>query len=364
MGINDPVAIAGQIDPNINNNAPINQPRRVNPNDFIAPTNRNIPKPGDNLTLAGQSVQEWGVSQSSSRQIELPNQPSTPTQNTKIVPQNTRTLTLAKQFEEVKQRFANVETKPPISEVIKTKPGKEGKVEGTLVVDSDGKVDYFKFVDRSVSSDLKEETKNYFRKYIKENRNNIRKNGTAKVYAFTLDFKSDAVNTVEFSKPEDKLVDRLRSSKEDDVQINQKPSKKEPENISRSSVPIKVNPQPSPSAVVVPTVTSTAPVKPKPQVEIRTKKPVPTSGNSDNAPLEVRLRNTQEVPPVPSLPKPQARVNIKEPAPQATSKPSIVIRLRNGKDESESEDNSKKSGSTNKLLQQLRKIQERRENSN
>ncbi len=360
MGINNnPVAI----NPGINNNTAVNQPRGINPNDFIAPTNGNIPKPGDSLSLAGQSVQQWGVPQSGSQKIELPIQPPASTQNTKIAPQNTTTLALAKQFEEVKQRFDNVENKPPISEVIKTKPGKEGKVEGTLVVDSDGKVDYFKFVDRKVSSNLKKATRNYFRRYIKQNRNNIRKNGTAKVYAFTLDFKSDAVKTVEFSKPEEKLVDRLRSSKKGSVQINQKPSKKKPGNISRSSVPIKIDPQPSRSTVVVPTVTS-APVKPKPQVEIRTKKPAVTSLNSDKAPVEVRLRNTPKVPPVPSLPKPQARVNIKEPAPQGTSKSSVVIRLRSGKEESESENNSKKSGSAKTLIQKLRKIQEQRENSN
>ncbi len=63
------------------------------------------------------------------------------------------------------------------------------------------------------------------------------------------------------------------------------------------------------------------------------------------------------------MPKPQARVNVKEPAPQATSKPSLSSRLRNLKEESE--DNSKKTSDDSKeLIQRLRKIQERRENSN
>ena len=353
------VAINPLINPAINNSA-VNQPRRVRPEDFIAPTNRNIPKPGDKLTLAGQNVQQWGQS-SGSRKIVLPEQPSgnantiTAPQNSNISPNNSSKLVLAKQFSEVEQRFDNVETKPPISEVIKTKPGKEGKVEGTIVVDSRGQVDYFKYVDRSVGSKLDKETKNYFRKYIKENRDSIRKNGTAKVYAFALDFKSDAVNTVEFSKPEDKLVDRLRDAKDEPVQ-------KKPENISRSSAPVKIDVQPSPGAVVVPT--QTAPAKIKPQVQIRTKKPASASQNNDKPPLEVRLRNSQEMPKVPSIPKPQARVNVKEPAPQATSKPSLSSRLRNLKEESETEDDSKKTSDSKKLIQRLRKIQERRENSN
>lgn len=353
------VAINPLINPGINRNA-VNQPRRVSPEDFIAPTNRNIPKPGDKLTLAGQNLQQWGQQSSGSRRIVLPEQPSgngstiTAPQNSKISPPNSTTLALAKQFDEVKQRFENVETKPPISEVIKTKPGKEGKVEGTIVVDSRGKVDYFKYVDRSVGSKLDKETRNYFRNYIKKNSDSIRKNGTAKVYAFALDFKSDAVNTVEFSKPQDKLVDRLRDAKDE-------PAQKKPENLSRSSAPVKIDVKPSPGAVVVPT--QTAPANIKPQVQIRTKKPASGSQNNDKRPVEVRLRNSQEMPKVPSMPKPQARVNVKEPAAQATSKPSLSSRLRNLKEESE--DNSKKtSGDSKELIQRLRKIQERRENSN
>ncbi len=348
------VAINPLINPGVNNGA-VNQPRRVRPEDFIAPTNRNIPKPGDKLTFAGQNVQQWGQNSSASRRIVLPNQPSgnasttTAPQNSQLSPKNPSKLVLAKQFSEVKQRFDNVETKPPISEVIKTKPGKEGKVEGTIVVGSRGKVDYFEYVDRSVGSKLDNETRNYFRKYIKENRDSIRKNGTPKAYAFALDFKSDVGNTVEFSKPQDKLVDRLRDAKKDE------PAQKKPENLSRSSAPVKIDVQPSPGAVVVPTQSS-APAKIKPQVEIRTKKPESASENNDKLPVEVRLRNSEEMPKVPSKPKPQARVNVKEPAPQATSKPSLSSRLRNLKEESE--DDSKK------LIERLRKIQERRENSN
>ncbi|MGB6296951.1 MAG: hypothetical protein WBF90_12305 [Rivularia sp. (in: cyanobacteria)] len=342
------------------NNGGVNKPRRVRNEDFVAPINRNIPKPGDDLTLAGQKLQRFGQQSSGNTRIARVNQPSgnittnTAVQNSNISPKNS-TLALAQQFNEVKQRFDNVETKPPISEVIKAKPGKEGKVEGTIVVDSRGKVDYFKYVDRSVGSKLDKETRNYFRKYIKENRDSIRKNGTAKVYAFTLDFKSDAGNTVEFSKPQqENLADRLRDAKD-------QPTQKKPENISRSSAPVKINVPPSPGAVVVPT--QTAPVKIKPQVQIRTKKPASAPQNNDKKPLEVRLRNSQEMPKVPSIPKPQARVNVKEPAPQATSKPSIANRLRNVKKESEG-DSKNTSDSTNKLLQRLRKIQENRENSN
>ncbi len=351
LGIGNSVAIGNRV--------PVNLPRVVNPKDFVAPTSRNIPKPGDKLTFAGQSLQQWGNQSSGNRRIELPNQqPSNG--NIITAPQNTSTLTLAKQFEEVRGRYSNLETKEPISDVVRSKKGQEGKTEGTLVIDADGKADYLKFVDRSVSSDLKKATRDYFRNYFKENP--IRKNGKAKVYAFTLDFKPNVVNSVEFSKPQETLVDRLRSAKKDEVQINQKPSGKKPENLSRSSAPIKIDAQPARNAVVVPTVTSTAPVKPKPQVQIRTK---PTSGNNAKPPLEVRLRNSQEVPPVPSIPsipKPQARVNVKEPAPQATSKPSLANRLRNGKDESE--DDSKETNASKKLIQRLRKIQDRREKNN
>ncbi|MGD1910133.1 MAG: energy transducer TonB [Rivularia sp. (in: cyanobacteria)] len=356
MGTNNRLAV----NPSVNNTVPVNQPRRANPKDFVASTERNVPQPGDKLTLAGQSVQQWGQQAALRRKIELPNQPQ-PAQNTKIAPPNTGKLVLAKQLEEVRGRYPNSEIKQPISEVIKTKPGKEGKVEGTLVIDSDGKADYLKFVDRSVPSSLKKETRNYFRKYFKKNP--IRKNGRSKVYTFSLNFKPNTVKTVEFSKPEQKLVDRLRSSKDGQTPANQKPSKKKPENVSRSSAPVKINAQPSSDAVVVPSATS-APVKLKPQIQIRTNKPAPTSANNEKPAAEVLLNN-QEVPKVPSKPKPQARVNIKEPATQATSKPSIVTRLRNGKEDSVSEENSKKSpGYNKKLIQQLRKIKQERESSN
>ena len=352
------VAVNPQISPNAGNSVPVNQPRRISPEEFIAPTNRNIPKPGDKLTFAGQNVRQWGSQPSGSRRVVLPNQPAgnvntvPAVQNGNASPKNPTKLALARQLSEVEQRFENVEAKPPISEVIKTKPGKEGKVEGTIVVDSRGKVDYFKYVDRSVGSKLDKETRNYFRKYIKENRDTIRKNGTAKVYAFALDFKSDAPKAVEFSKPEDgKVVDRLRDAKD-------KPSQQKPENLSRSSTPIKIDARPSRGPVVVPTSDSSAPVKIKQPVQLRTNKPDSTSSGG-----EVRLRNTQEVPKVPSKPKPQARVNVNEPSPQATSKPSLSSRLRNVKKDSESEDN-KKTSESKKLIQRLRKIQERRENSN
>ncbi|MBF2017750.1 MAG: hypothetical protein IGS23_21650 [Rivularia sp. T60_A2020_040] len=365
---NDMAAI-NQINPDMNLNGAVTQPRAANDKDFIAPVNRSIPQPGDNLTLAGQSLQQWGQ-QSGPKRIELPNQPSTAAestnqntnQNTNISPQDTRTVTLAKQFEEVRQRYPNSEIKQPISEVIKTKPGKEGKIEGTLVIDAEGKADYLKFVDRSVASELQKETRNYFRNYFKENP--IRRNGKAKVYAFTLDFKSDVndtARTVEFSQPQDKLVDRLRSSKQGEVQVNQNPS--QAENISRSSVPVKVDAQPNRSAVVVPTVTP-APVTSKPQVESRTNKPASASENKDKPALEVRLRNSQQVPNVPAKTTPQARVNIKEPAPQATSKPSLANRLVNAKDDSVSEENSPKaSNSARKLIQRLREFKEQRSDS-
>lgn len=353
------VAVNPLINPNAGNSVPVSQPRRVSPEEFSARTDINPPKPSDPLTFAGQNVSQWGSQSSVRRPIELPNQPSgnvntvPATRNGNVAPQTPTKLALSRQLSEVEQRFKNVEAKPPISEVIKTKPGKEGKVEGTIVVDSRGKVDYFKYVDRSVGSKLDEETRDYFRDYIKNNRDAIRKNGTAKVYAFALDFQSDAVNTVEFSRPEgnkDKLVDRLRDAKDE-------PSGKKPENLSRSSTPVKIKTQPSRNPVVVPTVDSSAPVKIKQPVQLRTTKPSATSSG------EVKLRNIPEVPKGPSKPKPQARVNVKEPAPQATSKPSLSSRLRNIKKDSESEDNQKTSDSK-KLIQRLRKIQERRENSN
>ncbi|NJS15831.1 MAG: hypothetical protein HC787_00025 [Nostocaceae cyanobacterium CSU_2_110] len=166
---------------------------------------------------------------------------------------------------------------------------------------------------------------------------------------------------MEFSKPEGKLADRLRSPKDGEVQVNQNPS--QPENISRSSVPVKVDAQPNRSAVVVPGVTP-APVTSKPQAEIRTNKPASASENNDQTAVEVRLRNNQQVPSVPVKPTPQARVNIKEPAPQATSKPSLANRLVNGKDDSVSEENSPKaSNSAKKLIQRLREVKEQRSDS-
>ncbi len=363
MGLdsNNSVAINPQINPDFSNRVPVNQPRRVSPEEFIAPTNRSIPKPGDNLTLAGQSFQQWG-NQPSGRKINLPNQPlnngntiKSP-QNSKIAPQNTTTLALAKQFEEVKGLYPNLETKEPISDVVKTKPGKEGKVEGTIVIDSDGKPDYLKYVDRTIPDGLKEATRNYFRNYSKKNP--IRKNGKAQVYAFTLDFKSKLDNGVEFSQPESKLSDRLRSTKDRETQPNKKP-----EDLSRNSAPVKIDVQPSPGTVVIPTEAS-APARVKPPLEIRTKKPASTSETNNKPAVELRLRNNQQLPNVPAKPKPQARVNVDQTLPQSSSKPSsLANRLKDGRNESEN-NSQKNAGSKNKLIQQLRKIQEQRENSN
>lgn len=343
------------------NGVPVNQPKVVNPQVFVAPTNRDIPKPSDKLTLAGQSVKQWGQQQSGPIKIKLPKQPEA-AQTTKSTPQNTRTLALAKQFEQVRVRYPNSEIKQPISDVIKIKPGKEGKAEGTLVIDSNGIADYLQFVDSKTPSKLKKETRNYFRKYFKKNP--IRKNGRAKVYAFTLDFKSNVSNSAELSKPQKKIVDRLLSTKDKETQLNQKPSNQKSEGISRSSTPVKINVQPNRGTVVVPSVTS-APVKVKPQIQIRTPKPAPSSQNNGKPAVKLPIRNNQEVPQVPAKPKPQARINIKQPTEQGVSKPSISTRLRNSREDSVSGNNSKKaSNSRKKLIEQLRKVKEERESSN
>ncbi len=150
----------------------------------IAPT----PQVGDKLALADTSLPPWQQQQS----IPTPSGSESPSGTSTISKSPTtqqllaKTTTFSEQFQKVRQQYPNIETKQPISETINTQKPQTGKIEGGLVVDSEGKVETIDFLDNSVSSELKTAAREFFRDYFQKNP--VQANGRPKYYPFSLSF--------------------------------------------------------------------------------------------------------------------------------------------------------------------------------
>ncbi|SRR5579883_185312 len=135
----------------------------------------------NNLTLAGASSLRSQL-QSNGGISELSSNPK--------VPAKARPTTFGEEFLQVKQQYPNIETKLPISGTIAIKAGQEGRVDGALVVDNQGRVERVNFLDNSISSDQKTAAREYLREYLQNNP--AQTNGKPKYYPFTLAFKANS----------------------------------------------------------------------------------------------------------------------------------------------------------------------------
>ncbi len=168
------------------------------------------PQVGDNLALAGGT-------------IPSPSAPSLPQFMPKTVASTGQQLisskpsSFAEQFSQVKQQYHNIQTQQPISKTLTANPGQQGDVDGGLIVGGDGEVQSIKFLDNSVSPDLKRSAMEYLREYRQNNQ--VLANGKPKYYPFSLSFRStnsierEAVKQPIISSSQQSLLQRLRSPK-------------------------------------------------------------------------------------------------------------------------------------------------------
>jgi hypothetical protein len=100
-----------------------------------------------------------------------------------------KTPTFGEQFSQIKKQYPNIETKLPIFGAINAKPGQQGRIDGALIVDAEGKVESVNFMNNSVSSDLQTSTREYFKEYFQNNP--VQRTGRPKYYPFSLSLRTD-----------------------------------------------------------------------------------------------------------------------------------------------------------------------------
>ncbi|MBH8572585.1 hypothetical protein I8752_06070 [Nostocaceae cyanobacterium CENA369] len=151
-----------------------------------------IPKAGDNLTLASESI-----SRQSGVTPKMPNLPTQATQQT-IVAQVNSYENLRKA---VQREYPHSQEKAVIRDTISTdKPGIEGTVLGYLVVDPEGKVLDIKFQDKSITPDLQLKAREYFNaKAPKGDKQTNR-------YPFSLRFQNNDNNSAEATQEQKPAV--------------------------------------------------------------------------------------------------------------------------------------------------------------
>ncbi len=300
------------------------------------------------LALSGPSLQQWQQQQSrlQTTGTQTPSKlPSQARQNPLIA----KTTTFGEQFLRVKKQYPNIETKQHISETINAKKGQEGRVEGGLVIDREGKVESINFLDSSVSSELKTSTREYFREYFQKNP--VQANGKPKYYPFSLAFSSNGSNVQPNSSNNLQAAPKLPplnvNNKTQQLQINRtQPSSNEdkdlierlksPQENSQSSQPVQELNNSKPASVTPATVKpvsnqiqrNTQPASVKPA----SVKPISTESQQNNQPASVTPAN----------------VKSEESKTQSTSRNKPVSFDESGK----------------QLIQKLRQSQEERESSN
>ena len=251
-----------------------------------------------------------------------------------------KTTTFGDQFNQVKQQYPNLETKVPIAETINTNAGREGKVEGGLVVDAEGKVESVNFLNNSVSSDLKTAAREHLREYFQNNPTQA--NGKPKYYPFSLSFRSNSIPEVLNHTSPSSLTNQKQASSELRqrlIQLRSSSMGTQPSQVSRSS--------------------SEAPVKPLSEHPVRNNLPVLVPADVKPLP-ELQARNNQVTSTPLATTKPlselQARNNQAAPVPQVATKPAPEPEVSSNQPSSSVE-------SGQKLLRRLRKLREQRQNS-
>jgi hypothetical protein len=318
-------------------------PKIATPNqDLVTPVGE-TPKAGENLTLAGANLPQW-QQESNSSIPELPSALKKPyTVSAATQELTNKTTALAEQFAKVKQQYPNIETKQPISLAI-DKAGLDRRVEVGLVVNPDGKkVESVEFLDNSISSDSKIAIREYLREYLEKNP--AQANGKPKYYTFSVSPNSLPKNDADNNS-----------------------SQTTPQVLPTS--PINQTSLPTPQATVKPLsglrITSKQPLlvpqfnKPQSSAQVRKNQTLPVLEPNQQQLSQVQSNNQ---------PSPLAQVNKQQllgtrirniqpsPTPEATAKPSFGPEIS-------SNQTSPTAKPSQKLLQQLRQLREKRETSN
>ncbi|MFQ4146773.1 hypothetical protein [Chlorogloeopsis sp. ULAP02] len=179
-----------------NTTAPPSSSAAPQTQEFVAPI-APTPQVGDQLALAGTNLPQW-------QEISVPKSAQLPSTSQGTEQLLAKTTTFVEQFQKVKQQYPNVETKQPIKETVNAQQGQAGKIEGGLVIDSEGKVETIDFLDNSVSSQLKTATREYFRQYFQSNP--VQANGKPKYYPFSLSFNPNSDTTQAAASPKPPVV--------------------------------------------------------------------------------------------------------------------------------------------------------------
>ncbi|MDF5718806.1 MAG: hypothetical protein PUP93_34315 [Rhizonema sp. NSF051] len=325
------------------------------------------PQVGDNLALAGGTIPSSSA-------------PSLPQFMPRTVASSGQQLISSKpssfgeQFSEVKQQYRNIQTQLPISKTLTARVGQEGQVDGGLIVNGEGEVESIKFLDNSVSPDLKTSAREYFRDYLRNNQ--VAANGKPKYYPFSLSFRSNSIEHEAAKQPilpssQESLVQRLRSPK-----LNTQPLPTSTTSNQTSRLPqlIPQAPQqqliPSSSQSLKPFTNLPTRTQPSSIPQANTTQPTTQSRTQPSSiPQAIALKpvtasplRSQPVPTpqaTPSKPISDLRARSKQPTPQATATTSSSKPVLIGSNQPSSfAENSKK------LLRQLRELREQRQSPN
>ncbi|MBG1265152.1 hypothetical protein [Nostoc sp. WHI] len=210
---------------------------------------------------------------------------------------------------EVQEEYPNARQKSVIREILPTdKPNLEGAVLGVLIVDPDGKVLDIKFQNKFISPELRTKAREYFNKQSPKGDKQISS------YPFNLLFQNNTTGATPEQSPSSLAVPRVNSN-----QLTPSPAatfKPLPELRIRRN-----QPAPSPASSLKPLVA--------PEVNSNQPASLPTATFKPLS--ELRIRNTQPAPsPAATTPEPLSvfRVNKSQPTPTAESEQKLVEQLR------------------------------------
>ena len=108
--------------------------------------------------------------------------------NSKVQSPN-KVITEAELFAKVKQQIPNIEVQAvPLQPRLDLPQGEKAtNIKGSLVVDDEGRIDFFELLDKSVSSNLKVAVRDHFRNYFQKN--SVKTNGKPKYVSFNVVFE-------------------------------------------------------------------------------------------------------------------------------------------------------------------------------
>ncbi|MBW4634398.1 MAG: hypothetical protein KME30_21550 [Iphinoe sp. HA4291-MV1] len=278
--------------------------------------------------------------------------------------------TFAERFTEAKKQYPDLETRKPIAAIVDAKTAPEGNVEGDLVVNREGQVESINFHDNSVASELKTSVREYFREYFQKNP--AQANSKPKFYPFNISFKPNSnisktsaselstsyrVNqTQRAATAQRSLIQRLRPT-----EVSSQPSK-EPQKVNRTerSIPSSINQQ------VSQTQTDSAPQNQEQQTS-QQRVVVKQSTSAPQANQEQQTSQQQVV-------VRQSTSSSQTEKEEQTSQQRVVVKQSPSAPQANQEQTSRQEVSSNqpsasnensqKLLQQLRQIRDKRQGSN